>query len=77
MRYHLSEAHQMKQFAFKCQEKFRKKIKIEVIDKATKKFLDQWAVRAIVQDNLPFGVFRKKGIILLLFPFCFVSRLPS
>jgi hypothetical protein len=66
LRYHLAEAHQMKQFAFKSQEKFCKKSKTELIDKATKKYLDQWAVRAIVQDNLPFGVFRKKGIILLL-----------
>ncbi len=62
LRYHLSQAHQMKQFSFKSQEKWHKKKKIATIDQTTKKVLDQWAVRAIVQDNLPFGVFRKKGM---------------
>jgi hypothetical protein len=55
----------MAQFSFKSHEKCHKRKKLDVIDNTTKKNLDQWAVRAIVQDNLPFGIFKKKGIFLL------------
>ena len=63
----MAEVHQMAQFGYKSHSKYRKKTKQTTIDKATKRALDHWAVRAIVQDNLPFGVFRKKGIDFLYY----------
>jgi hypothetical protein len=51
----------MNEYAFKSHKKSKKSALGHVVTENTKKRLHDLAIKAIVQDNLPFGVFHKKG----------------
>ena len=51
----------MNEFEFKSHKKSKKNAMAHVVAANTKKRLHNFAIKAIVQDNLPFGVFHKKG----------------
>jgi hypothetical protein len=57
----MSQVHGMEVFEFKSHSKSKKRVLSKVVDASTKKRLNNLAIKAIVQDNLPFGVFRKPG----------------
>ena len=64
--YHMSQVHGMEVFEFKSHSKSKKSVLSKVVDANTKKRLNNLAIKAIVHDNLPFGVFRKPGIKTLV-----------
>jgi hypothetical protein len=51
----------MNEYEFKSHKKSKKNALVHVVADNTKKRLHNLAIKAIVQDNLPFGVFHKKG----------------
>ena len=61
LRGHVGKEHGLTEFLFESQRAGRKLNKSK-IEPGLKKKLNEFAIQAVVIDNLPFGVFRKEGM---------------